>query len=102
MIIERCIAVAIAAGLFLAICVIMRSRGLKVVALTCGFVASLVSTQLAMKKLQSEPYNYKFAGLVTCVHFATVSIVCYAYWLVWRRDARKCLPTSIGCGRYFR
>lgn len=102
-IIERAVAVSIAAALFLAICIILRSRGWRVVLLACVFVASLVSTQLAMKMLESKPYNYKFAGFVTCVHFAGVSIVCYGYWLFWMKEPMKCLPTSIGSWRrYFR
>jgi len=99
----RAAAVALTAAVFFGICVIVRQRGVRVVVLTCLFVASLVSTQLSMKVLSGPVYNYKFPGLVTVGHFSTVSLVAYAYWLVWAREPWRCSPTSLGsASRYLR
>lgn len=94
--VQRVLALGITALLFAAICIILRSRGVKVVLLACCFVASLVSTQLAMKKLASPPFSYKFAGFVTCGHFASVSIVCIIYWACWMGEPHRLWPTSMG------
>jgi drug/metabolite transporter (DMT)-like permease len=48
-----------------------------------------------MKKLCSEPFDYKFPACITVLHFATVWLVSVAYW-VWSGDLSKCLPSSLG------
>lgn len=92
---------ALTGGLFIGICVILRPRGLGVVLRACMFVATLVSTQLAVKVVESPPYNYKFPGLVTTFHFLLVSVVSAAYW-IWVGQPGKCMPWSIPPSRWCR
>lgn len=100
MVLHKILAIGVTAAVFVAICGIMRSRGWKVVVLTCVFVASLVSTQLSMRLLPLL-FKYKFPGLVTCTHFLAVSVVCTAYWTL-KGELWRCSPSSLGLGRYLR
>lgn len=101
MIWQQIVAIAVTAGLFGAICIILYSRGLRIVVGACLFVASLVSTQLSVKVLVSQ-YDYKFPGFLTVLHFTSVWLVCAVYWIVVG-EPRKLLPCSIGsCGRWCR
>lgn len=98
---HRILAVLSILGLFAAICVILRPRGLRVVVNACTFVASLVSTQLGVKVLQSPPFNYRFPGFVTVLHFSCV-VLCCAIYFIYKGEPIKTLPCSIPWKKYLR
>ena len=54
-----------------AIYVILRSRGLRVVLSASLFVAFLVATQLSVKIVESEPFNWRWPK--TCSFFGCTS-----------------------------
>jgi drug/metabolite transporter (DMT)-like permease len=98
---HRALAVIAIVGLFVAIAVILKSRGLRVVVNACMFVASLVSTQLGVKVLQSPPFSYRFPGFVTVLHFSCVVVAC-AIFFAYKREPIKVFPCSIPCKKYLR
>lgn len=87
-------------ALFATVAVILRHRGIRVVACAVVFVASLCSTQLAMSLLAHD-FGYKFPGFVTTLHFASVCVGCSVYWTLVG-EPWKMLPWSIGGKRYLR
>mmetsp|Transcript_97255 Transcript_97255/g.279950 ORF Transcript_97255/g.279950 Transcript_97255/m.279950 type:complete len:398 (+) Transcript_97255:110-1303(+) len=100
--VDRALALSVTLGLFVAIAVILRSRGPRIVTLACLFVGFLVATQLIMKELCGEGLKYKFPGFVTICHFMCVVIICFCYWTFWMREPWRLLPSSIGSERYLR
>eukprot|EP00434_Breviolum_minutum_P017183 symbB.v1.2.015168.t1/scaffold1126.1/size136452/9 len=77
-----------------AIYAILRSRGLRVVLSASLFVAFLVATQLSVKIVESKPFNFRFPGLLTTLHFSCVVVAVSAYW-IWMGEPRKIFPWSI-------
>ena len=69
---NRTLSIFVTVGVFAALWAILAKRGKKVAISACCFVASLVTTQLLMKKLSSPPYSFRFPGLVTALHFTLV------------------------------
>eukprot|EP00419_Tripos_fusus_P001623 CAMPEP_0172682634 /NCGR_PEP_ID=MMETSP1074-20121228/18298_1 /TAXON_ID=2916 /ORGANISM="Ceratium fusus, Strain PA161109" /LENGTH=380 /DNA_ID=CAMNT_0013501343 /DNA_START=63 /DNA_END=1205 /DNA_ORIENTATION=- len=98
---HRTLAVIAIVALFLAIALILKSRGLRVVVNACMFVASLVSTQLGVKVLQSPPFSYRFPGFVTVLHFSCVVVACAIYF-TYKGEPIKVLPCSIPWKKYLR
>ena len=77
---NRTLSIFVTVGVFAALWAILAKRGKKVAISACCFVASLVTTQLLMKKLSSPPYSFRFPGLVTALHFTLVWLACLVYW----------------------
>eukprot|EP00928_Gymnodinium_smaydae_P055897 TRINITY_DN39369_c0_g1_i1.p1 TRINITY_DN39369_c0_g1~~TRINITY_DN39369_c0_g1_i1.p1 ORF type:complete len:390 (+),score=48.42 TRINITY_DN39369_c0_g1_i1:38-1207(+) len=86
--------------IFGAICFILRERGLRVIVPACCFVASLVTTQLFMKRLSSPPLRYRYPGFITALHFWCVCCACCLYWYV-HGDMSKLTPQSLGSTKRF-
>ncbi|CAJ1372990.1 unnamed protein product [Effrenium voratum] len=99
--ISQIIAVSITLGLFAAIWGILRPRGLRVVLSASFFVAFLVATQLSVKLVESPPYNWKYPGLLTTLHFSCVVVACALYWS-WQGQPQKILPWSIPPQRWLK
>jgi len=97
---EDVVALGVIICVFVTISLILRPRGIRVVAFANAFVASLVVTQLVMKKLASPPFNFQFPAAVTGLHFCCVWLACVCYW-AWVGDLRKCLPASVGSSRRY-
>eukprot|EP00435_Cladocopium_sp_Y103_P049714 s859_g15.t1 len=92
--ISQVCAISLTVGLFVAIYVILRSRGLRVVLSASLFVAFLVATQLSVKIVESKPFNWRYPGLLTTLHFSCVVVAVSVYW-TWRGEPRKIFPWSI-------
>lgn len=92
--ISQVVAISLTIALFVAIWAILRSRGLRVVLSASLFVAFLVATQLSVKVVESKPFNFKFPGLLTTLHFSCVVVAVAAYW-TWKGEPRKIFPWSI-------
>merc|ERR1719343_1608172 len=82
-------------GVFGAIFLLLRWRGLHVVASAYFFVVSLVTTQLAMSKLAAPPFNYRFPASITALHFYCVLLVCAFYSLAINKSMNLLSPTSM-------
>mmetsp|Transcript_9883 Transcript_9883/g.26047 ORF Transcript_9883/g.26047 Transcript_9883/m.26047 type:complete len:405 (-) Transcript_9883:203-1417(-) len=93
-------AVALTIGVVSAVLFILRSRGWLVQLSTCTYIASLVVTQLLMKRLTSAPLEYRFPATVTALHFFSVWGTCVVYWAA-QRDLTKCKASSIGSTRRY-
>ncbi|CAL1127907.1 unnamed protein product [Cladocopium goreaui] len=92
--ISQVCAISLTVSLFVAIYVILRSRGLRVVLSASLFVAFLVATQLSVKIVESKPFNWRYPGLLTTLHFSCVVVAVSVYW-TWRGEPRKIFPWSI-------
>jgi len=98
---HRIVAVISIVALFVAIAFILKSRGFRVVVNACMFVASLVSTQLGVKVLQTPPFSYRFPGFVTVLHFSCVVVACAIYF-IYKGEPIKVLPCSIPWKKYLK
>eukprot|EP00931_Biecheleriopsis_adriatica_P076540 TRINITY_DN50231_c0_g1_i1.p1 TRINITY_DN50231_c0_g1~~TRINITY_DN50231_c0_g1_i1.p1 ORF type:complete len:382 (-),score=71.50 TRINITY_DN50231_c0_g1_i1:121-1266(-) len=96
---SKLLAVAATACLFLAICIVLRSRGARIIGSACLFVASLTAVQLAVSTLAKDPFNWHHPGLLVFVHFACVWLICAGYF-VKIGEPEKVLPCSIGARRW--
>ncbi|CAJ1344128.1 unnamed protein product [Effrenium voratum] len=93
------LALLVTGGIFGAVWAILRPRGFAVQLCACGFVTSLVCTQLLMKHLASAA-RYRFPGLVTTLHFLFVWSVSWVFLAV-RGEFQQCRPMSLGSGRRY-
>lgn len=64
----------------------------------CVFVASLISVQIANSKLLQ---TWRHPGFMTTMHFGCVWIGCAGYF-VWKGEAGKIFPCSIGLARWMK
>jgi len=92
---KQILAILTACGVMGGIFVILRDRPVQVRLAACGFVTSLVSTQLLMKGLCSPPFAFRFPATVTTLHFLCVWFTSMCFWW-WNANLRMCLPGSIG------
>merc|ERR1719183_3422716 len=88
------------ATILVAVCYVLRARGVWVQLRVCGYIYSLVSTQLLMKILTSPPINYRYPATVTTMHFFCVMVTIVAYYAAIG-DLDKCKTTSLGSHRRY-
>jgi drug/metabolite transporter (DMT)-like permease len=95
------LAAHVAIGIFCIIRLALRSKGPWVPAVTSVFIVAVVAQRLLMKQLFSPPFEYRFAAVVTTLHFMSVWVVCWLYFIVSTGDLSKCMPKSLGSVRRY-
>lgn len=91
---------ALILGIFSAVCLALRFRGLRVQAGALCFIATLVCTQLLMKMIGSPAVGFKFPLLVTSLHFLSIWAYAWLYWAL-SKDCTKVRPASLGSLRRY-
>eukprot|EP00928_Gymnodinium_smaydae_P019823 TRINITY_DN17633_c0_g1_i1.p1 TRINITY_DN17633_c0_g1~~TRINITY_DN17633_c0_g1_i1.p1 ORF type:complete len:373 (-),score=72.48 TRINITY_DN17633_c0_g1_i1:180-1298(-) len=97
---EQIAALVFTGLIFVAISVALKDRGSRAAISACSFVASLVTTQLAMSVIE-KTYHFQYPALLSTLHFSVTSAFTYLF-LMRTGETSKWFPNSISTQRYLK